>query len=194
VPESEPQLPQPLHSAASVTRSDPHPAYGNDIDAPSRSFQRHRRSIDAAGGAPEPWQYAVCNDEGRVLLARWVSRGGGTHWTLPGGQVKHGEDPFDAVIRQVAEETGGDAAGERLLGVGSRLIPSRTPLARPATAPERRHLYRVRITGGHLRPEPNGETAESVWTPIPDVMACQGLRREDPGPGVSPRCPGVRFT
>jgi hypothetical protein len=32
----------------------------------------------------------------------------------------------------------------------------------------------VRITGGLLRPEPNGETAESVWTPIPDVA---GLRR-----------------
>jgi hypothetical protein len=30
-------------------------------------------------------------------------------------------------------------------------------------------FYRVRITGGQLRPEPNGETAESVWTPIPHV-------------------------
>ncbi|MGQ5655963.1 NUDIX hydrolase, partial [Streptomyces sp. EKR5.2] len=27
----------------------------------------------------------------------------------------------------------------------------------------------VRITDGRLRPEPNGEIAESVWTPIPDV-------------------------
>lgn len=35
-------------------------------------------------------------------------------------------------------------------------------------------FYRVRITGGQLRPEPNGVTAESVWTPIHDV-AC--LRR-----------------
>lgn len=30
-------------------------------------------------------------------------------------------------------------------------------------------FYQVRITGGQLRPELNGETAESVWTPIPDV-------------------------
>jgi hypothetical protein len=30
-------------------------------------------------------------------------------------------------------------------------------------------FYRVRITGGVLRPEPNGETAGSVWTLIPDV-------------------------
>ena len=35
-------------------------------------------------------------------------------------------------------------------------------------------FYRVRVTGGALRPEPNGETAEPVWTPIPDVA---GLRR-----------------
>ncbi|MFF2963250.1 hypothetical protein ACFVT1_30960 [Streptomyces sp. NPDC057963] len=38
-------------------------------------------------------------------------------------------------------------------------------------------FYQVRITGGQLRPEPNGETVESVWTPIPDV-AC--LRRSSP--------------
>jgi 8-oxo-dGTP diphosphatase len=30
-------------------------------------------------------------------------------------------------------------------------------------------FYRVRITAGELRPEPNGDVAESVWTPIPDV-------------------------
>lgn len=30
-------------------------------------------------------------------------------------------------------------------------------------------FYRIRIVGGQLRPEPNGETAESVWTRIPDV-------------------------
>ena len=35
-------------------------------------------------------------------------------------------------------------------------------------------FYQVRITGGQLRPEPNGDIAESVWTPIPDVS---GLRR-----------------
>jgi hypothetical protein len=30
-------------------------------------------------------------------------------------------------------------------------------------------FYRVRITGGELRPEPNGDVAESVWTPISGV-------------------------
>jgi hypothetical protein len=39
---------------------------------------------------------------------------------------------------------------------------------------------RVRITGGELRPEPDGDIAESVWTPFADVP---GLRRSRHGPG-----------
>jgi len=118
--------------------------------------------------------YAVCIEDGRVLLARHVSPKGVSTWTLPGGRVEHAEDPFDAVIREIAEETGCDAVVERLLGVDSRVIPA---AERAAGGPEHQNVgifYRARITGGELRPEPNGETAESVWTPIPDVA---GLRR-----------------
>jgi 8-oxo-dGTP diphosphatase len=113
--------------------------------------------------------YAVCVEEGRVLLARCVSPDGARTWTLPGGRVEHGEDPFDAVVREVAEESGCDAVVERLLGVDSR-VPAAD---RPAPGlPDHQNVgvfYRVRITGGELRPEPNGETAESVWTPLPAV-------------------------
>ncbi|MGI5478719.1 NUDIX hydrolase [Streptomyces lavendofoliae] len=119
--------------------------------------------------------YAVCIEGGRVLLARHVPPKGESNWTLPGGRVEHAEDPFDAVIREVAEETGCAAVVERLLGVDSRVIPAAD---RPLPGlPEHQNVgvfYQVRITGGQLRPEPNGEIAESVWTPIPDV-AC--LRR-----------------
>jgi 8-oxo-dGTP diphosphatase len=118
--------------------------------------------------------YAVCIEDGRVLLALSVPPKGESNWTLPGGRVEHAEDPFDAVIREVAEETGCDAVVERLLGVDSRVVPAAD---RWAGGPEHQNVgifYGVRITGGQLRPEPNGETAESVWTPIPDV-AC--LRR-----------------
>jgi len=118
--------------------------------------------------------YAVCIEDGRVLLARHVSPTGKSTWTLPGGRVEHGEDPFDAVIREVAEETGCDAVVERLLGVDSRVVPAAD---RMPGLPDHQNVgifYQARITGGQLRPEPNGETAESVWTPIPDVT---GLRR-----------------
>lgn len=114
--------------------------------------------------------YAVCTQDTQVLLVRCVSLAGESSWTLPGGRVEHGEDPFDAVIREVAEETGYDAVVDRLLGVDSRVIPA-AERRLPGPLPHQNVgiFYRVRITGGQLRREPNGETAESVWTPIPGV-------------------------
>jgi 8-oxo-dGTP diphosphatase len=112
--------------------------------------------------------YAVCIEDDRVLLARYVSPTGDTNWTLPGGKVEQAEDPFDAVVREVAEETGCAAVVERLLGVDSRVIPA----AEARSGFEHQNVgifYRVRITGGVLRPEPDGDTAESIWTPIPEV-------------------------
>ena len=118
--------------------------------------------------------YGVCVEGGRVLLARYVSPwGDGSWWTLPGGGVEQGEDPFDAVIREIAEETGLDAVVERLLGVDSRLIPAEQS-RRGSDHQNIGIFYGVRITGGTLRPEPNGETAESVWTPFAEIA---GLHR-----------------
>ena len=112
--------------------------------------------------------YAVCIEDERVLLARHVPPDGGSNWTLPGGRVEHAEDPFDAVIREVAEETGCAAVVDRLLGVDSRVIPAAS--ARAGVEHQNVGIfYQVRITGGRLRPEPNGEIAESVWTPVCDV-------------------------
>jgi len=118
--------------------------------------------------------YAVCIKDAKVLLARYAPREGEVTWTLPGGMVEHGEDPFDAVIREVAEETGCDAVVERLLGVDSRVIPAAD---RRRGLPEHQNVgifYSVRISGGEPRPEPNGDIVESVWTPIPGVA---NLRR-----------------
>ena len=136
--------------------------------------------------------YAVCIEDGRVLLARYVSPESASWWTLPGGGVEHGEDPFDAVIRELAEETGCEAVVERLLGVDSRVIPA-AERRLPGALPHQNVgiFYRVRITGGQLRPEPNGETAESVWTPIPGVAHLRRASVVDVGLALAQSVPAT---
>jgi 8-oxo-dGTP diphosphatase len=136
--------------------------------------------------------YAVCIEDGRVLIARWVSTTGQSNWTLPGGKVEHGEDPFDAVIREVAEETGCDAVVERLLGVDSRMIPVAELLV-PGPIPHQNVgvYYRVRITGGELRPEPDGEIVESAWVPIADVAHLRRSSLVDVGIALAQTEPAI---
>lgn len=130
--------------------------------------------------------YAVCIKDGRVLLAHHASE----NWTLPGGRVEHAEDPFDTVIREVAEETGCDAVVERLLGVDSRVIHA--AVARAGVEHQNVGIfYQVRITGGQLRPEPNGETVESVWTPIPEVVCLRRSSLVDIGLALAQTVPAT---
>lgn len=65
----------------------------------------------AADAAPPQRQrvaaYALLTRDGEVLLTRmsshtWIEG----RWTLPGGGINHGEDPRDALRREVYEETG----------------------------------------------------------------------------------------
>ncbi|GLY46961.1 NUDIX domain-containing protein [Lentzea sp. NBRC 102530] len=125
--------------------------------------------------------YAVSIQNDRVLLVRCTSAFDEGHRSLPGGAVEHGEDPIDAVVREVLEETGCAAEVERLLGVDSRVIPA-----------EERHMpekgvhqnigvfYQVRITG-EPRPEPNGATIDPVWTPLADVPSLRRAALVDVG-------------
>ncbi|NED97814.1 NUDIX hydrolase [Phytoactinopolyspora alkaliphila] len=125
--------------------------------------------------------YAVCISDGQVLLARYVSPDRAEkYWTLPGGGVDHDEDPYRAVVREVAEETGYDARIEQLLGVDSR---SRR-VTRDGTETDM-HLvgiyYRARVIGGELTHEIDGSTDLAAWVPLSEVKTLERAALVDTG-------------
>src|SRR5690625_680800 len=113
--------------------------------------------------------YGLCVVEDQVLLVQVVHRNGTTSWTLPGGGVEPLEDPFDTVVREVAEETGYSTPVEHLLGVDSRIIPANE--ARRGVAHQNIGVfYQVRIVDGALRRELNGDTIDPTWWRIAAVQ------------------------
>ncbi|MBQ0829229.1 NUDIX hydrolase [Streptomyces sp. RG38] len=119
--------------------------------------------------------YAVCVRDGLVLLARSPGPGGVREWVLPGGGMEHGEDPYDTVVRELAEETGYRVEPTALLGVDSlrTALPAR-PVRRAVDHHGVRLVYEGRVTGGTLRPEVGGSTDLAAWH---DLAAVPGLNR-----------------
>ncbi|MBM7775302.1 ADP-ribose pyrophosphatase YjhB (NUDIX family) [Actinokineospora baliensis] len=120
--------------------------------------------------------YAVCVEAEKILLARWVGRTE-KKWTLPGGGIDHGEDPLDAVVREVAEETGYAVRVDALLGIHSvRRRFERTGLRRALTRAGNatdwhglRVVYAATITGGELTFEQDGSTDMAAWVDLAEV-------------------------
>ncbi|WP_431278849.1 NUDIX hydrolase [Leifsonia poae] len=107
--------------------------------------------------------YGVIVDEGRILLAHWRENGR-SGWTLPGGGIDPGEDPVDAVVREIAEETGYVAEPGELLGIDSYIVPAEHRFVEDAGPLHAlRIVYRASIIGGKLTNELDGSTDEAAW-------------------------------
>jgi len=121
--------------------------------------------------------YAVVAREGEVLLARWTGPRG-PEWTLPGGGLDFGEDPADAAVREVREETGYAVRLDGLLFVHSfrRVLPDA-----PVDFHAIQIVYTATVIGGELCHEIGGSTDMAAWHPIADVPALTRVQLVDMG-------------
>lgn len=137
--------------------------------------------------------YAVVVDEGRLLmsqLAGWVAGGAGL-WTLPGGGVEQGEDPWDGVVREVHEETGQAVVPGELVQVQSAHRVGPTTSGEGLS--EDFHAVRLIYPAVCPRPTPatvvevDGSTGAAAWVPLARV---RGLRLGDVVREAWPLVPG----
>ena len=108
---------------------------------------------------------AVRNIAGEVLLVRRIDDG---NWELPGGRIEVGESAAEAVIREVAEESGLTIALTGISGVYSD--PTHVLLDPDGTVHQQLALcfHAVPAEADHTaEPRPDGiETTEAAWCPL----------------------------
>jgi 8-oxo-dGTP diphosphatase len=118
--------------------------------------------------------YAVILRDGRILLSRLApSVTSEELWTLPGGGLDHGEDPRDAVVREVHEETGLDAVVGETARVYSAHLPGVWREGRRVDAHALRIVYDGWVPLDAPEPrvlEVDGSTVEAAWQPIEHVL------------------------
>ncbi|WP_432476522.1 NUDIX domain-containing protein [Nocardioides sp. GXQ0305] len=119
--------------------------------------------------------YAVIVRDDAILLSRLsplVTRE--QLWTLPGGGLDHGEDPRDAVVREVHEETGLRADVSDTARVYSAHMPQAWRAGQRVNAHAVRIVYDGWVAPGSPEPrvlEVDGSTIEAAWQPLADVVS-----------------------
>ena len=164
----------------------PRSAGGRDRPACAACGQVHFGTFRVAAGG------GVVEGD-RILLARKAIEPAKGLWTLPGGFVEEDELLEQAVVREVAEEAGVEAANPRLVAVRSTVV---------ARGHDTYLVFRLDLVGGE--PTPDGvEISEVAWfdgdrlRSDPDVAAYTvlvALACLDAGEGALERRPYRRTT
>jgi ADP-ribose pyrophosphatase YjhB (NUDIX family) len=107
----------------------------------------------------------IADADGRLLLIRRGHEPGKGLWSLPGGRIEDGETDEQALVREVAEETGLAVTPGRLIG------SVRLPGAAPGTEYDVRD-YAARVAGGVLAA---GDDADDARWAAPGELAALPL-------------------
>jgi 8-oxo-dGTP diphosphatase len=102
--------------------------------------------------------YGLVIQDERILLCRASLDADKGKWMLPGGGIDFGEDPQDAAVREIFEETGLRARIAELVEVSSRVVA-----LEDRTVHHLRVIYKVDVLGGQLTNELDGSTDLCAW-------------------------------
>jgi 8-oxo-dGTP diphosphatase len=107
---------------------------------------------------------AVARRDGDLLLVRRGHGPASGRWSLPGGRVEFGEDLREAVVREVAEETGLEVVVERFAGWAERIR---------ADGDEPYHFvildFLVAVLDPTAEPVAASDAADARWVPIGEL-------------------------
>lgn len=108
---------------------------------------------------PEVCVGAVTLDAERLLLVRRGHGPAAGEWSVPGGRVERGETLAEAVLREVAEETGLEGMCDELIGWVERIDDDHHFVILD---------FRVSILDP-AHPVAGSDAAEAAWVPLADV-------------------------
>lgn len=127
-------------------------------------FGKNRRTCLACGfvhfADPKVAVVVFIVSEGRVLMVKRAVDPQKGRWALPAGYVDYGEDPRDAAVREVKEETGLDVTLTRLVDV---LGPEKDRTGPASIA----IIFEAAVSGGVLAA--HDDVSKAVFFAPPDL-------------------------
>lgn len=102
---------------------------------------------------------AVAVDADRILLVRRGHGPAAGCWSIPGGRVEAGETLAEAVVREMAEETGLEVVCDAFLGWVERIADGHHHVILDFSV--------TLLDAGD--PKAGGDATEAAWVPLPQV-------------------------